>query len=598
MLFLDYFRTTQLRTAHTHKHSCLFKVLPNHAATELAKALEGDGCEIEGVRRLARCSRSRDLDAVSREYVPLLQMHSAYRFQIPIDNPDGPGSVERTQEMALPHEMFSVLHENYPSYFHRVLNTGELRQWWDHFPEERRAQHPFFEPGRADMTIPLRLYGDDIAIAKTVHCLELLWTSATAFRLPADQAYLPISSTRLEGTDRRTLEEVYKVVRWSLQALGRGKWPARDHLGQEWDTSTTAGAHRARLAGTDLAGEWRALIWEICGDWKWLAESIGFKVQKRYYSCKQICHKCGATTAPGPLTYKTLDYADACFADLQMTASFIHTVASELSLLPGFTVQDTALFDWMHTSPLGMEPVAAGSALKELALEGRWGLFRGEWKVRIGVALKRAWEEFRAYCDQFGLQHTQPQFTAATLSVAQGQEYRPELKAKAANQMKVTQWLASITRDDTADAHRRNRSRVLWSLASLNDLFATAPYWLSDGEAARVDAARRTLFGAWRRLYTEAGGDGSMWPILPKHHAAMHVLHDVVLTKRNPGGYWCFSGEHIMGVSRRSLAGQYQDGLDNRILRSSLVRLGLNARHDQLLALALQSSSSASGGRL
>ena len=53
-----------------------------------------------------------------------------------------------------------------------------------------------------------------------------------------------------------------------------------------------------------------------------------------------------------------------------------------------------------------------------------------------------------------------------------------------------------------------------------------------------------------------------------------------------------------MGVSRRSLAGQYQDGLDNRILRSSLVRLGLNARHDQLLALALQSSSSASGGRL
>ena len=158
--------------------------------------------------------------------------------------------------------------------------------------------------------------------------------------------------------------------------------------------------------------------------------------------------------------------------------------------------------------------------------------------------------------------------------------------------MRVTQWLASITRDDDGDAHRRNRSRVLWALASLNDVFATAPYWLSDEEVARVDLARRTLFGAWRRLYTEAGGDGSMWGLLPKHHAAMHILHDIVLTRRNPGSYWCFSGEHHMGVSRKSFAGRYQSGLDNRILRSAVVRLGLNARHDWLLA---QNSASASG---
>ena len=127
--------------------------------------------------------------------------------------------------------------------------------------------------------MPLRLYSDDIAVAKTVHCLVLLWTSAAAFRLPAGEAYLPVSSTKLEGTDQRTTEEVYKVVRWSFEALFealcRGKLPASDHLGRPWP----AGSQRARLAaaGADLAGELQAIIWEICGDWKWLAESIGFR---------------------------------------------------------------------------------------------------------------------------------------------------------------------------------------------------------------------------------------------------------------------------------------------------------------------------------
>ena len=78
-----------------------------------------------------------------------------------------------------------------------------------------------------------------------------------------------------------------------------------------------------------------------------------------------------------------------CFQVLQNTADFIAEVGSKLSRLPGFDVQDTCLWDWMHCSPLGIEGYSNGATLLELMLEGRWGLFGGAWKIRAGIALKR-----------------------------------------------------------------------------------------------------------------------------------------------------------------------------------------------------------------
>ena len=126
--------------------------------------------------------------------------------------------------------------------------------------------------------------------------------------------------------------------------------------------------------------------------------------------------------------------------------------------------------------------------------------------------------------------------------------------------------------------YRRNRSRVLWALASLNTVFSTAGAYFTDQEVKQVDLARKTFFGAWARLHEEPG---NIWPVIPKHHAAQHVLRDAVRTRRNPGSYWCFAGEHVMGLSKRSLGGYFQKGLDNRILRFGLARWGIEAARSE-----------------
>ena len=158
--------------------------------------------------------------------------------------------------------------------------------------------------------------------------------------------------------------------------------------------------------------------------------------------------------------YQSLADDAVCFQVLQDTAAFIAEVGSELSKLPGFDVQDTCLWDWMHCSPLGIEGYSNGATLLELVLEGRWGVFGGPWKIRVGIALKRAFTAFKAFYAGAGLAHSQQQFTAASLSVASGQGYQPNLKGKAHNTMCVTRWLSELLRHDDATAHRRGPGRA------------------------------------------------------------------------------------------------------------------------------------------
>ena len=282
----------------------------------------------------------------------------------------------------------------------------------------------------------------------------------------------------------------------------------------------------------------------------------------------------------GPFSFKDLSYESVVFGP-EMARALADLAAAvvplpQLARFRGFCLTLSLLWDWMHVGPLGIEHKSTGNCLIELCTEGFFGHFGGAWRVRIGISLKRAFAAFCVWCRANGLTHSQQSFTCVSLSVPDGIGDAPHLKGKAHNIMCVSKWLAAVTNDDAADARRRCRSRVMWSIALLDTLFSTAGQWLTEAEVGQVELARTVLFRSWNVLAANAEGK---WAALPKHHAAMHLLDHVLSTRRSPATYWCFSGEHIMGVSRRSLAGQYQIGLDRRILLSSLVRLGLICKH-------------------
>ena len=325
------------------------------------------------------------------------------------------------------------------------------------------------------------------------------------------------------------------------------------------------------------------------GDWEWLAHTFGLNVWKCSYNFLDICFRCPACIHPGRFAFKDLDYASEIFsADVARTVDDLMAAVDpfpQLARFLGFSLTASVLWDWMHVSPLGIQHKSAGNCLAELAVEGRFGIFGGLWRVRMGIALKRAFTEFCQWCRGCGLVHSQQQFTCASLSVPSSASDLPHLKGKAHNIMCVSKWLAAITATDSASPRRRARCRVMWAIALLDTLFSTAGQWLTDAEVAQVELARGVLFPSWRDLAER--GEGT-WPRLPKHHAAMHMLLDAVQTRRNPAGFWCFAGEHLMGLCKKSVATGFQIGVDNRILRAALYRLGVVARD---VALAEPSAS-------
>ena len=74
-----------------------------------------------------------------------------------------------------------------------------------------------------------------------------------------------------------TLYAFFDFVRWSLEALQAGRWPARGHDGRNLD------AARLAKAGTDM--KFKAIVIDICGDWKEFSASWGFPAWNSYFPC-------------------------------------------------------------------------------------------------------------------------------------------------------------------------------------------------------------------------------------------------------------------------------------------------------------------------
>ena len=558
-----------------------FKVLSAIQAGDLARALLSEGCKLASVRELAACQRARDVNLLAVRKTPLLQMVQPYKFTIPQRNAQGLGLQPRTQEMILPHDLFDYMYKERSGFFGRTFAVDQLDAFWARQSPARIASicpEAATDRQLQSRMVPVQLYGDNVSVSKTQSCLVVLWKSAASFRLPALEGLLPVSSTLLRNTDRVSVESVFAVLRWSVDVLATGRHPANDHREQPWTSVTDPTGKRRAAAGKPLAGGYFAVVFEAVGDWEWLSHTFGLNVWKVSYNCHQICYRCPARTH-GPFSFKDLSYESGLFSP-EMARTLAELAAAvvplpQLARFRGFCLTLSLLWDWMHVGPLGIEHKSTGNCLIELCTEGFFGHFGGTWRVRIGISLKRAFAAFCVWCRANGLTHSQQSFTCASLSVPDGIGDAPHLKGKAHNIMCVSKWLAAVTNDDAADARRRCRSRVMWSIALLDTLFSTAGQWLTEAEVGQVELARTVLFRSWNVLAANAEGK---WATLPKHHAAMHMCKDAVETGRNPGGWWCFGGEHLMGLCKQSTGGNFQPQLDHRILMAALYRLGVVMR--------------------
>ncbi len=159
--------------------------------------------------------------------------------------------------------------------------------------DPRIRLHPMARRQRwAETCVPISLHGD------AVPCIAVGKAGSRSLDVFSWQAVLASTGSSVDMKNyiysifehckakdgQNTMTEIWAVVLWSLSALFLGKWPDKDHKGNDWPE----GSAEAMMSGTDLAGGFCAVVWQLKGDLDYFCKALGL----RSYNANKPCDLC------------------------------------------------------------------------------------------------------------------------------------------------------------------------------------------------------------------------------------------------------------------------------------------------------------------
>ena len=231
-----------------------------------------------------------------------------------------------------------------------------------------KLQHPDIR-GKQNFNrsmVPLRLHGDGCCITgrgrvwnKTADIFS--WSSCMGKGKTKDLMYFiwclyQVQRCTLDG--HRTLVIFSSKMRWSFQALWRGKHPETDSNRKRY----TAGTLEHTLAGTDLAGGFCGCLWILQNDLDFGSDYYGMPRPNAANPCKDC--NCGQPGSANPMhDYRTKPPADWM---LNMRSVAQHLLEDhfphELFTAPAVSALSYS-YDMMHCKYLGSDGYLYGSVL-------------------------------------------------------------------------------------------------------------------------------------------------------------------------------------------------------------------------------------------
>ena len=168
-------------------------------------------------------------------------MPEPYRFDMTVKAKGKTGRLARmSTSVLLPHELVGTL-SAYPELFEFLMGSAkELFDFWKGTAETDREwmdAHPALNPGAEDFEklVPIGIHGDDAGIFQGEKYLVVSWNSCAAEgRKTLDNRMLIACILYNRLVEGVSLNQLYRVLVWSLDALATGIYPEKDHDGTEF----------------------------------------------------------------------------------------------------------------------------------------------------------------------------------------------------------------------------------------------------------------------------------------------------------------------------------------------------------------------------
>ena len=123
-------------------------------------------------------------------------------------------------------------------------NRLQLQEWFEVHPlKDEILQNPHLH-------IPLRLYGDEVALNFNGKKMMVITISPARCRLPSwDCKWLYCVLPMERIIPRATFKPICQLIGWVFKVLGSGRQPVADHRLRRWGE----GSHRHKVAGSLIA---------------------------------------------------------------------------------------------------------------------------------------------------------------------------------------------------------------------------------------------------------------------------------------------------------------------------------------------------------
>ena len=195
-----------------------------------------------------------------------------YWAQLPVAQSSG-GAKWEWHPFILPHELFATLLEERSQFFskHVIGSPSVLKRCWIFLSSKEFLKESLAGVGPLDDVVPVGLHADAGAYSKKKSLYVFTWGSLVGQGSTKQKRFvmttLPKQAILKDG---RTLDAVWQVVAWSLNALRDGTWPSTDHLGQQLE-----GARQPR-GGQRLPQNKKGVTLQMRGDWEWMCQCFNF----------------------------------------------------------------------------------------------------------------------------------------------------------------------------------------------------------------------------------------------------------------------------------------------------------------------------------
>jgi len=511
--------------------------LPSHEVQQIAAAAESSGAR--GISQLEKIATSgKHRHNAQRDLMRALGRPQGapelFSVAIPMAGQDN-SPVIVDHPFILPHQFFSKLFQERKDKFIQCVQGGdeERNSLWELMAQGPILKnHPTLSPNNLAHCIPIGLHGDAGKFSHQDSLFVITWNSLVGQGTTREKRFI-ITVVRKKQMlpDGSTLESIFRVVAWSLNALLEGKTPAYNEDG----TPSPEG-------GKELAGPWKGACVQVRGDWQFYSQAFGFP---QWNSAENMCWLCKASNNTPDLYWTNFNSTAPWRSTLWTHETYLEHLESTESDVPAlFSIiglrVEAVMVDVLHAVDQGVAAHIIADIFFDVLPK-----FGGNQQSQLQTLNRRIKNFYKS--GSFGNKsRLQGDLTFMNMKTAGGW---PKLKAKAAATRHLAPFAAQLSSEfNTNSPHDRQRQTVIDCLVAFYDLVSCEDRCLSSAALKELAKIGFDLCSNYACLAAEARQhEWKRWKLVPKFHLFQHLCFTQAASAGNPRFFWTYPDEDMVG---------------------------------------------------